>query len=57
MVRYRGAEAQGTLALGEAWRVRLTTELLEQLEHLFGAGSVRIKYGIDKQPSSAALAH
>jgi hypothetical protein len=55
MLRYRGAQALGTLTLGEAWRVRPTAELLEQLEHLFGDRSVRLTYGVEKQSSPTAM--
>ena len=57
MLRYRGAAAVGTMALAETWRVRPTTELLERVEHLFGVGSVRLQYSIDRQPGAAAVAH
>jgi len=54
IVRYRGREASGSLSCGEAWNVRPSGELLEQLEELLGAGAVRIGYGVAE--SSAALA-
>jgi DNA polymerase-3 subunit alpha len=57
MLRYRGACAQGTLALGEVWKVRPTPEVLERLEDLFGPKSVRLTYGIEPQASPAAFAH
>ena len=57
MLRYRGADAVGTMALAEAWRVRPTAELLERIEHLFGAGSVRLQYSLDRQSGPAAVAN
>jgi DNA polymerase-3 subunit alpha len=53
---YRAAEAAGTLALSESWKVRPSSALLEKLEDLLGAGSVRLVYGQEISPSSAVLA-
>jgi DNA polymerase-3 subunit alpha len=44
-IQYRGSDASGALTLGAEWSVRASTELLEQLEGLFGAGSVQVVYG------------
>jgi len=44
-IEYRGADASGALSLGAEWSVRASTELLEELEGLFGAGSVEVVYG------------
>jgi DNA polymerase-3 subunit alpha len=58
MLRYCGAQAEGTLALGDAWKVRPSGELLEQLEELFGPESVRLSYSVERQPQdSAAIAN
>jgi DNA polymerase-3 subunit alpha len=53
---YRGAETSGTLAFGEDWKVRPTSTLLEELEHILGAGSVRVIYGQEPVPNSTAAA-
>jgi DNA polymerase-3 subunit alpha len=55
MLRYRGAEAAGTLSCGEEWKVSPAAELLEQLEGLLGPGSVQLRYALSTP--SAALAH
>jgi DNA polymerase-3 subunit alpha len=57
LLRYRCCEAQGTLSFGEDWKVRPSRELLEQLEHLLGAGAVRLAYSLETPSGSAALAH
>ena len=54
IVRYTGPEAQGTLTLGEEWKVRATARLIEQLELRFG--EVRLAYGLPAGASSAASA-
>jgi DNA polymerase-3 subunit alpha len=56
LLRYRGAEATGTLALGDAWKVRPGSTLLEKLEHLLGPGSVGVVYGQEISSGSAVLA-
>ena len=43
-IEYRGADASGALTLGAEWSVRASTELLEELAGLFGAGSVQVIY-------------
>jgi DNA polymerase-3 subunit alpha len=43
-IEYRGAAASGALTLGAEWSVRASTGLLEELEGLFGAGSVQVVY-------------
>jgi DNA polymerase-3 subunit alpha len=43
VVRYCAAESQALLTLGEEWKVRACSELIEQLERHFGA--VRVAYG------------
>jgi DNA polymerase-3 subunit alpha len=57
MLRYRGAEALGTIALGDAWKVRPTSKLIEQLEDMMGAGAVRLTYGLETQSNPAAIAN
>jgi DNA polymerase-3 subunit alpha len=57
LLRYRGREANGTLSFGEDWKVRPSRELLERLEHLLGAGAVRLGYSPEAQPGSAAAAN
>jgi DNA polymerase-3 subunit alpha len=54
VVRYTGAEAQGTLTLGDEWKVHATAKLIEQLERRFGV--VRVAYGVASGASSAASA-
>jgi DNA polymerase-3 subunit alpha len=44
-VHYMGSGARATLALGDAWSVRPTRELLEGLGRLVGRDGVRIMYG------------
>jgi DNA polymerase-3 subunit alpha len=56
LLRYRGAEATGTLALAEQWKVRPSSALLEKLEHLLGPGSVGVVYGQEISSGSAVLA-
>ena len=53
-VRYASAEAQGNLTLGEEWKVRVTPELIEQLERL--VGRVRVAYGPPGGSTAAAQA-
>ncbi|MEM7084114.1 MAG: DNA polymerase III subunit alpha [Pseudomonadota bacterium] len=43
-VEYRGARAAARLALGEQWRVKPTTELLEELAGLVGDNGVKVVY-------------
>jgi DNA polymerase III subunit alpha len=43
-IEYRGSDASGALTLGAEWSVRASTELLEELEGLFGGGSVQVVY-------------
>jgi len=57
LLRYRCREANGTLSFGEDWKVRPSRELLEQLEHLLGAGSVRLSYSLEALSGTAALAN
>jgi len=54
VVRYTAAAAQGILTLGDAWKVRASGELIEQLERRFGI--VRVAYGPPGSASSAASA-
>jgi DNA polymerase-3 subunit alpha len=56
LLSYRGAEASGTLALSDEWKIRPGSALLERLEHLLGAGAVRLVYGQQIASNSAALA-
>jgi DNA polymerase III subunit alpha len=44
-IEYTGSAASGALTLGEAWTVRATRELLEQLEALLGRDRVEVVYG------------
>ena len=53
---YSGAEATGTLALSDEWKVRPSAALLEELEHLLGAGALRLVYGQEIASNSAVLA-
>jgi DNA polymerase-3 subunit alpha len=43
VVRYCAADTQALLTLGEEWKVRASSELIEQLEQHFGV--VRVAYG------------
>jgi DNA polymerase III subunit alpha len=54
-IEYRGADASGALTLGAEWTVRASRELLEQLEGLFGAGTVQVIYGAPPAPAGAAF--
>jgi len=54
VVRFTAPAAQGTLTLGDAWKVRASGELIEQLERRFGV--VRVAYGPPGSASSAASA-
>ncbi len=54
-IEYRGADASGALTLGAEWSVRASTELLEELEGLFGAGSVQVVYGAPPALAGAAF--
>ena len=55
-IRYAGERASAALELGPDWRVRASRQLLDELEALFGAQSVRVVYGPapGSSPSSAA---
>lgn len=55
-IRYAGELASAALELGPDWRVRASRQLLDDLEALFGAQSVRVVYGPapGSSPSSAA---
>jgi DNA polymerase-3 subunit alpha len=53
LLKYHGESASGTLALGADWKVRASTELLEQLELLLGPGGARFGYGEPGTASSA----
>lgn len=44
VVRYRGADAEAMLRLGDRWRVRPDDELLKRLSQLNGSDSVRVEY-------------
>jgi DNA polymerase-3 subunit alpha len=55
-LRYSTGDASGTLLLGAEWKVRPTLQLLEDLESLCGAGSVRLSYAPPVENSSAASA-
>ncbi|MBL4607539.1 MAG: DNA polymerase III subunit alpha, partial [Pseudomonadales bacterium] len=44
MIEYTGPLAHARIRLGDAWRIHPSTELLAQLEALYGAEQVRIKY-------------
>jgi DNA polymerase-3 subunit alpha len=54
VVRLNAAEAQGTLTLGEEWKVHASGELIEQLERRFGV--VRVAYGPPGSASSVVSA-
>jgi DNA polymerase-3 subunit alpha len=54
VVRYTGTDAQGTLTLGDEWKVHATAKLIEQLERRFGV--VRVAYGVASGASSAVSA-
>jgi DNA polymerase-3 subunit alpha len=54
VVRYTGCDAQGTVTLGDEWKVHATAKLIEQLERHFGV--VRVAYGVVAGASSAASA-
>jgi uncharacterized protein YfaT (DUF1175 family) len=43
VVRFCADESQALLTLGEEWKVRASSELIEQLERHFGV--VRVAYG------------
>ena len=43
VVRYCAADSSALLTLGEEWKVRASSELIEQLERHFGV--VRVAYG------------
>ncbi len=43
-VEYRGAKAAARLSLGDRWRVKPTTDLIEQLVGLVGESGVKIVY-------------
>jgi DNA polymerase-3 subunit alpha len=57
LLRYRCRQANGTLSFGEDWKVRPSRALLEQLEHLLGAGAARLSYSLEAQSGSTALAN
>jgi DNA polymerase-3 subunit alpha len=44
-LHYIGAEARGTLALGEDWSVRPTRQLVDELARLVGRDGLRFAYG------------
>ncbi len=54
-IEYRGADASGALTLGAEWTVRAGAKLLEDLEGLFGAGSVQVIYGAPPALTGAAF--
>jgi DNA polymerase III subunit alpha len=54
LVRFTAPDAQGTLTLGDEWKVHATARLIEQLERRFGV--VRVAYGAATGTSSAASA-
>jgi DNA polymerase-3 subunit alpha len=54
VVRYAGSTARCSLVLGEEWKVRVTTDLLEQLQRRIGP--VRVVYGPPGGTDSAAQA-
>jgi len=43
-IKYRASQAEARLTLGEAWSVRLTRDLRDQLTRLLGDGQYRIDY-------------
>ncbi|HEY1726671.1 MAG TPA: DNA polymerase III subunit alpha [Steroidobacteraceae bacterium] len=57
LLRCHTDRADGVLSLGDEWKVRPSRELLEQLEHEFGAGNARLNYSLEALSGSAALAH
>jgi DNA polymerase-3 subunit alpha len=54
VVRFTAPDAQGTLTLGDEWKVHATARLIDQLEQRFGV--VRVAYGMASGSSSAASA-
>jgi hypothetical protein len=44
-IEYSGNTASGALNLGAEWTVRVSRELLEQLETLVGGDAVQVVYG------------
>ena len=54
LVRITAGDAQGTLTLGDEWKVHATAKLIEQLERRFGI--VRVAYGLATGASSAVSA-
>jgi DNA polymerase-3 subunit alpha len=53
-IEYAGSAASGALTLGAEWAVRVTRELLEQLEALLGGEAVQVVYGAPA-PSAGSL--
>lgn len=44
VIEYNNGVATGTLNLGDAWKVALTDQLLDELQLMLGAGNVAVKY-------------
>jgi len=55
-LRCSGAGVAGTLLLGPEWKLRPVPQLIDALEALCGAGSVRLSYAPPLGPASAASA-
>ena len=53
-IRYAGEQATASLELGAEWRVRANRKLLDDLESLLGADSVRLLYGPPQQVALSA---
>ncbi|HEY8051724.1 MAG TPA: DNA polymerase III subunit alpha [Steroidobacteraceae bacterium] len=54
-IEYRGADASGALTLGPEWTVHASHELLDELEGLFGRGSVQVTYGAPPAEAQASF--
>jgi len=54
-VEYAGREANGALNLGQEWAVRVSRELLEQLEGLLGRDAVQVIYAAPAPAAAAAF--
>jgi hypothetical protein len=50
LVSCQNGEAQGLAALGPAWSVRPTAELLESLERLLGSEALQLLYETSTSP-------
>jgi DNA polymerase III subunit alpha len=53
-IEYSGSGATGALTLGDSWSVRVSRELLEQLESLLGPAAVHVVHAAAQPPASGA---